>query len=308
VIIRGLIVLTGLVLNNMGLLSPDPAVQGPFNVLVVSVGALDLLLLLVLGLGRVPPIWLSQLMALVDTIGLMLVVVASGGISSPYFVIGFLILLIAAMRAGPVLTLASGGLMVLGYGALALPVMSDLLTGGVDPDLVRLVVTRWSTLFLATIFAVLFARQQQTQRRQRAAAQSRSETLIVLLSTNQALDSPTDIHIHTVLHTIAAPMADHAVQALMALGAKSQAIRQIVTAIQRFAARTNLLALNAAIEAARGFAEMADEVRHLVESSRRSDGDVASLSEEIIGGTEALIRSIDEVTAAVARTAAVAKE
>jgi len=201
VIIRGLIVLTGLVLNNTGWLSPDPAVQGPFNVLVVSVGALDLLLLLILGLGRVPPIWLSQLMALVDTIGLLLVVVVSGGTSSPYFAICFLILLIAALRAGPVLALTSGGLVVLGYGALALPVLGDLLTGSADPDLVRLVVTRWSTLFLATIFAVLFARQQQAQRRQRAAAQSRSETLTVLLSTNQALDSPTDIH--TVLHTIA---------------------------------------------------------------------------------------------------------
>jgi methyl-accepting chemotaxis protein len=63
-------------------------------------------------------------------------------------------------------------------------------------------------------------------------------------------------------------------------------------------------------EVGRDFTVVADEIRRLVESSRRSAGDIASLGEEIAGGTEALIRSMEEVTAAVSQEApqAVAEE
>ena len=111
----------------------------------------------------------------------------------------------------------------------------------------------------------------------------------------------------------ASEMVSDSAQALRKLSERAQEISKIVEIVDKFADQTNLLALNAAIEAARasehgkGFAVVADEVRRLAESSSRSVGEIAELSEGIQRETDRVLDSMDRVIQAVERTAELAQ-
>ncbi|MBB4827118.1 methyl-accepting chemotaxis protein [Sporosarcina luteola] len=89
------------------------------------------------------------------------------------------------------------------------------------------------------------------------------------------------------------------------LSERSDQIGSINDAITAIADQTNLLALNAAIEAARagehgkGFAVVADEVRHLAEQSVRSAEQIAALIQQIQTETNETLQSMEVTTAGV---------
>jgi methyl-accepting chemotaxis protein len=81
-----------------------------------------------------------------------------------------------------------------------------------------------------------------------------------------------------------------------ALGAKSEAINEIVEMIRDIADQTNLLALNASIEAARagdmgrGFAVVADSVRQLAHRTIESSGEISRTVKDMHDEVEASVQ------------------
>ncbi len=103
-------------------------------------------------------------------------------------------------------------------------------------------------------------------------------------------------------------------QARMALlRHRSEDIDRITQLVKRFADQTNLLALNAAIEAARAgehgrsFAVVAEEVRRLAENSRASVGEIGHLNAQIQSEVQAVLESVEHVSALIEHTTDLAK-
>ncbi|MCT6922851.1 methyl-accepting chemotaxis protein [Metasolibacillus sp.] len=137
--------------------------------------------------------------------------------------------------------------------------------------------------------------------------QSIAERVTQLGQLSQATLQQTEIGSHAVkavneqIHSIA-ESSQITETSVNSLDKKSQEIGDIINIITSIADQTNLLALNAAIEAARageagkGFAVVADEVRHLAEESRLSAEKIQMMVSEIQGDIQTVITSIHEET------------
>jgi len=125
---------------------------------------------------------------------------------------------------------------------------------------------------------------------ERMARDNAQQTRIGRASMEQASDS---------LQQIAEALGDTA-KVIDILGARSQDIGGIVGVITAIADQTNLLALNAAIEAARageqgrGFAVVADEVRHLAARTRQATDEISGMIDSVQQQTGHAISTMEQ--------------
>ncbi|WP_342513544.1 methyl-accepting chemotaxis protein [Sporosarcina sp. FSL K6-1522] len=118
----------------------------------------------------------------------------------------------------------------------------------------------------------------------------------LLISTDEVVrlvsDGATLMHNFTKQMSIIRTTIGQSSETIGDMATHSEQIRQVTALITAIAEQTNLLALNAAIEAARagehgkGFAVVADEVRHLAEQSKQSARDIGRMIDMMIQNVE----------------------
>jgi methyl-accepting chemotaxis protein len=104
-------------------------------------------------------------------------------------------------------------------------------------------------------------------------------------------------HIHKQMDMLA--------DSMMQLSEQTQAIGQIIAAVEDIAAQSNLLAVNAAIEAAKageqgkGFGVVAQEVRNLAAESKQATAQIRGILDEVQKATRRAVQSTEQVSRAV---------
>ncbi|MCX7002024.1 MAG: methyl-accepting chemotaxis protein, partial [bacterium] len=107
-----------------------------------------------------------------------------------------------------------------------------------------------------------------------------------------------------LMHKIRAHMETVAA-GVVKLSEQSQAIGEIIAAVDDIAEQSNLLAVNAAIEAAKagehgkGFAVVAQEIKSLAEQSKQATGRVRTILHDIQKATSSAVMSTEQATKAV---------